>query len=71
MALLLFAACSHRASDPTPVAPKAVQAVTTSSLIDINSASQSELEALPGIGEAYAQKITDHRPYRERLISFD
>ena len=37
--------------------------VQTSSLININSASLSELDTLPGIGPVTAQKITDGRPY--------
>jgi len=35
-----------------------------SELIDINSASKQELMTLPGIGDAYSQKIIENRPYR-------
>ena len=42
-----------------------------SGLVNINSASQSELEELPGIGPVYAQSIIEHRPYStiEELLS--
>src|SRR5262245_4248201 len=35
-------------------------------LIDINSAPKVELWTLPGIDDAYAQKIIDERPYRAK-----
>ncbi len=34
-----------------------------STLVNVNSASQSELESLPGVGPVTAQKIIDNRPY--------
>src|SRR5262245_9906892 len=34
--------------------------------IDINSASKQVLMTLPGIGDAYSQKIIDNRPYRAK-----
>jgi len=34
--------------------------------LDINSASEEELKALPGIGEAYSKKIVDGRPYKAK-----
>jgi competence protein ComEA len=43
----------------------------SSGLININSASLSQLDSLPGIGQVYGQSIIEHRPYStvEELLS--
>ena len=35
-------------------------------LIDINSATEAQLKELPGIGDAYASKIVQGRPYKTK-----
>jgi DNA uptake protein ComE-like DNA-binding protein len=47
-------------------ASKPATSATKADLLDINSASVEQLDALPGIGEAYANKIIAGRPYAKK-----
>jgi competence ComEA-like helix-hairpin-helix protein len=63
----------------TPAVPPATTPATTpaqptspaSAIIDLNSATKAQLELLPGIGPALAQRILDHRVKLGRFASVE
>lgn len=58
------------AKDSTKQAAAARPATTATTArhepLDINSATEAQLAAMPAIGEAYAKKIVAGRPYKEK-----
>jgi len=73
-ALALFTSVAA-AQDTTPKPAKAskthkedatMSATADADLLDINSATKDQLDALPGIGDKYSQKIIDGRPYAKK-----
>jgi competence protein ComEA len=64
LALLLAVVPAFTALPSVAQAPK--PSAATSSLLDINTATPDQLKALPGIGEAYAKRIIDGRPYASK-----
>ncbi|HSZ62441.1 MAG TPA: helix-hairpin-helix domain-containing protein [Terriglobales bacterium] len=63
-ALTLLSGMAAAQATKTPASTTA--ATAKADLLDINSATKDQLQALPGIGPAYSQKIIDGRPYTRK-----
>ncbi len=61
-AIYVFAGISLIAG-PQPVPASATQKSANGQLINLNTASEKELDVLPGVGPATAKKIVSGRPY--------
>jgi competence protein ComEA len=70
-ALIGYSPAWVQAAETTTKPAETQNAPSKTKPLDINSASIEDLKALPGIGNAYAQKIVDNRPYqkKDQLVS--
>ena len=61
-----WAQAPKAAAPAAPAAKADKKAEEKKAPLDINSASEDELKMLPGIGDAYAKKIVEGRPYARK-----
>ena len=66
LAVALLSTLGMAQAAATKMAPAPAAKAASADLLDINSATKDQLDALPGIGAAYSQKIIDGRPYAKK-----
>ncbi len=71
IALPLFGAQTSKTAQTATAAKTQTAAATSGDKLDINTATADQLKSFSGIGDAYAKRIIDGRPYtmKTQLVS--